>query len=74
MPFRHLKITDSVELLQKHFLCCDERPLTYLVRIAEENAVRNAVNNGWLEDNTVNGTVVYRLTPKGKAFLESISR
>ena len=74
MPFRHLKITDSVELLQKHFLCCDERPLAYLVRIAEENAVRNAVNNGWIAENTVNETVIFRLTPKGKEFLESINK
>ena len=74
MPFHHLKITDSVELLQKHFLCCDERSLAYLVRIAEENAVRNAVNNGWLEYYTVNDTVIYHLTSNGKEFLESISK
>lgn len=74
MPFHHLKTTDSVELLQKHFLCCDERPAIYLEQRAKEIAIKDAVDNGWLIDDIVNQTVIYRITPKGKAFLESISK
>ena len=74
MPFHHLKIADSVELLQKHYLCCDIRSASYLERIAEPKAITHAIENGWLSNIIVNDVSNYHLTPKGKAFLESISK
>lgn len=65
MPFHHLKISDCGELLKKHYLNCDIRSVSYLERVAEQGAIKDAVDNGWLTAKTVKDELCYCLTPKG---------
>lgn len=46
MPIMRMKITDSKELLKKHFLCCNIRSELYLNQNAETATIKNAVDNG----------------------------
>lgn len=69
MAFHHLKITDSEELLRKHYLCCDTRAALYLKQVAEQMAIENAVSNGWLVSHYTNEELVYHITEKGKTLV-----
>ena len=69
MPIIRIKITDSKELLRKHYLCCDKRPLIYLEQVADQTAIKNAVDNGWLECIICGETFEYHITEKGKKLI-----
>ena len=66
MPVHYLKISDCAELLKKHFLNCEIRSALYLDRVAEQSAIKDAVDNGWLRKITINDELQYRLTSEGE--------
>ena len=72
MPVRYLKITDCGELLKKHYLNCDLRSASYLERVAEQNAIKDAVDNGWLTGKKINGELHYCLTQTGNSLVNGI--
>lgn len=65
MPVHYLKISDCAELLKRHFLNCEIRSALYLDRVAEQSAIKDAVDNEWLTGKMVKGELHYCLTPKG---------
>ena len=72
MPVHFLKISDCGELLKRHYLNCDHRSASYLERVAEQNAIKAAVDNGWLTGKTINGELHYYLTQTGNSLVNGI--